>query len=75
MEEVLLVAVSFSGGSARIVDALKRAESLGAETLLITRYPESAGGQAAGHVFGVENCSLPILIPPPFSYCVFLYCR
>ncbi len=62
MEEVLLVAVSFSGGSASIVDALKRAESLGAETLLITRYPESAGGQAAGHVFGVdtpEGCNTP----------------
>lgn len=62
MEEVLLVAISFSGGSARAVDAMKRAQALGAETLLITRHPESDGGRAAGHVLDVgtpEGCNTP----------------
>lgn len=61
-DEVLLITISFSGGSARVVDAIQRAEKAGAETLLITRHPESKGGQAAGHVFDVETpdgCNTP----------------
>lgn len=62
MEEVLVVLISFSGESQRVVDALERANQYGAQSLLITRNPKSKGAETAGHVFDVktpDGCNSP----------------
>lgn len=61
-EEVLLVAISFSGGSERVAEALQRGAQKGIHALLITRNSESKSAQAAGYVFNVETpegCNTP----------------
>lgn len=60
--QVLLIGISFSGSSMRVVQSLEKANALGAETLIITQNPDSAGGQAAKYVFNVqtpEGCNSP----------------
>lgn len=61
-EQVLVAGISFSGGSARVVEALEKANALGSVSLLITRTPDSKGGRAAKHVFDVATppgCNSP----------------
>ena len=61
-EEVLVVAVSFSGSADRLAEAMKKAEDFGTKTMLITRNPESKGGKAAKTGFNVETpdgCNSP----------------
>lgn len=62
MEQVLVIGISFSGGSQRVVEALEKANRLGADSLLITRTPDSACGRIAKHVFDVatpDGCNTP----------------
>ena len=62
MDEVLVVSISFSGGSERIVKPLEKANDLGAHSLLITRTPDSKGGKAAKYIFDVKTpagCNSP----------------
>ena len=54
-DQVLFVAVSASGGSQSIVDALGKAAEIGAHTLLITNNPESASAKAARYVYNVQT--------------------
>lgn len=61
-DEVLLIGISFSGSSMRVVQSFEKANALGVETLIITQNPASAGGQAAKHVFNVQTpkgCNSP----------------
>lgn len=61
-EEVLVVAISFSGSAQRLEEALNKANDLGVQSLLITRNPDSRGGRAAKSVFNVETpdgCNSP----------------
>lgn len=61
-DEVLVISISFSGNSGRVIEALEHANGLGAETVLITRNPQSQGAQTAKHVFDVETpdgCNTP----------------
>lgn len=62
MDEVLVVSISFSGGSERIVKLLEKANNMGAHSLLITRTPDSKGGRAAKYIFDVKTpagCNSP----------------
>lgn len=54
-DEVLVVAISASGNSTRILDILETANSHGAGTMLITNNPESAGGELADMLFNVKT--------------------
>ena len=61
-EEVLVVAISFSGSAERLAQALEKAAGLGTKTMIITRNPDSRGGRAAEMVFNVETpdgCNSP----------------
>ncbi len=61
-EEVLVVAISFSGSAARVAEALEKANALGIRSMLITKNPDSRGGKAAQTVFDVETpdgCNSP----------------
>jgi len=61
-EQVLVIGISFSGSSARVVEALEKANDLGVHSLLITRTPDSKGGHTAKHVFDVatpDGCNTP----------------
>ena len=61
-EEVLVVAISFSGSAERLAQALEKASELGAKTMIITKNPDSRGGRAAEMVFNVETpdgCNSP----------------
>lgn len=61
-EEVLFVGISFSGGSARVIEALEKAKAMGIHSLLITRTPGSKGAQAAEFTMDVatpEGCNTP----------------
>lgn len=61
-EEVLVVAISASGGSVRIVEMLERAKAAGVRSMLITNNPESKGAKAAELVYCVETpelCNTP----------------
>lgn len=60
--EVLVISISFSGGSQRVVDALARAKKAGVHALLITGKPDSVCGKAAELIFNVdlpEGCNTP----------------
>ena len=60
--EVLVIAISASGGSARIVEILERANAAGVHSMLITNNPQSAGAKAAKLVYCVETpelCNTP----------------
>lgn len=60
--QVMVVGISFSGGSARVVEALEKANALGVESLLITRTRDSKGGHTAKHIFDVATppgCNSP----------------
>lgn len=62
MDEVLVVAISFSGSAVRVAEALEKANRLGAHSLLITRTPDSLGGRAAKYIYNVETpdgCNSP----------------
>lgn len=62
MDEVLILSISASGGSDRVVEALEKGNALGCETLLITCNPDSKCGHAAKHIFNVETpagCNTP----------------
>lgn len=62
MDEVLVTAVSFSGNSQRVIDALDKANKVGAGSLLITNNPDSKGARAARYVLHVdtpEGCNTP----------------
>lgn len=61
-EEVLVVAISFSGSAQRLADAMDKANDLGVHTMIITRKPDSRGGKAAKTVFNVDTpdgCNSP----------------
>ena len=61
-EEVLFVGISFSGGSARVIEALEKANALGVHSLLITRTPGSKGAEVAELVMDVATpagCNTP----------------
>lgn len=61
-EEVLVIGISFSGSAERVAEALNKANDLGIASVLITRNPDSKGGQAAQHVLNVETpegCNTP----------------
>jgi len=61
-DETLVVAVSASGGSDRIVEILSKANGMGVGSMLISNNPESKGAKAAGHMFYVETppgCNSP----------------
>ncbi len=61
-DQVLVVGISFSGSSARVIEALEKANMLETETLLITRTPDSKGAHVAKHVFDVATppgCNSP----------------
>lgn len=61
-EEVLLVAISFSGGSERVAEALQKGAQKGIHALLLTCNSESRCAQEAGYVFNVETpegCNTP----------------
>lgn len=60
--EVLVIAVSASGGSERIVDIMETGKIFGVHTMLITNNPKSIGAKAAQSVFNVETppgCNSP----------------
>ncbi len=62
MDEVLVLGISFSGKSARVVQMLERANALGTESMLITRTPDSIGAKTAKRVFDVatpDGCNTP----------------
>ena len=55
IDEVLVVAISFSGSAERIAEALKKADDMGIGSILITRNPDSKGAKAAKYVFNVDT--------------------
>lgn len=62
MDEVLVLAISASGGSERVAEALEKANALGCETMILTCNPDSKCGHAAKHIFNVETpagCNTP----------------
>ncbi|MDR2505076.1 MAG: SIS domain-containing protein, partial [Oscillospiraceae bacterium] len=61
-DETLVVAVSQSGGSARIVEILEKANGLNVLSMLISNSPESKGAKAAKLMYNVETpsgCNTP----------------
>ena len=61
-EEALFIGLSASGSSARVAEALEKANKNGLYTLLITRKPESLCGKAADACLDVETpegCNTP----------------
>ena len=54
-DEVLVVAISFSGSAERVAEALIKASNLGIGSILITRNPESRGAKSAQYVFNVDT--------------------
>lgn len=61
-QEVLVVAVSASGGSDRIVEILNKAGEFGTGSMLISNNPESKGAKAAKYMYHVETpegCNSP----------------
>ena len=61
-EEVLVIAVSASGGSDRIVEILQKAGEFGTGSMLISNNPESKGAKAAKYMYHVETpdgCNSP----------------
>ena len=61
-EQVLVTAVSASGGSERIVEILEKGNKMGVNTMLISNNPESKGAKAAKTVYWVETpegCNTP----------------
>lgn len=62
LDEVLVIAISFSGSADRVVEALTKAKELGTQALLITRNPESKGAKVADLIFDVatpDGCNSP----------------
>lgn len=60
--EVLVIAVSASGGSERIVEILEKANRLGVGSMLISNNPQSAGAKIAKYMYYVETpegCNSP----------------
>ena len=58
-ECTLVIAVSASGGPARIQEALLRARQCGCKTLLVTNSPESRGAKAAEYILNVHTPAFP----------------
>ena len=61
-DQTLVVAVSASGGSDRIVEILEKGNRMGVNTMLISNNPESKGAKAAKTVYWVETpagCNTP----------------
>lgn len=61
-EEVLVIAVSASGGSDRIVEILTKAGEFGTGSMLISNNPQSKGAKAAKYMYHVETpegCNSP----------------
>ena len=60
--ETLVIAVSASGGSARIVEILAKANEMGVGSMLISNNPESNGAKAAQYMYHVQTppgCNSP----------------
>lgn len=60
--ETLVIAVSASGGSARIVEILEKANKMGVGSMLISNNPESNGAKAAQYMYYVQTppgCNSP----------------
>lgn len=60
--ETLVIAVSASGGSARIVEILTKANDMGVGSMLISNNPESNGAKAAQYMYHVQTppgCNSP----------------
>lgn len=61
-DEVLVVGISFSGGSRRVADALGKAKDMGLHSLLITCNPQSLAAEGVQYVLNVETpegCNTP----------------
>lgn len=61
-DETLVIAVSASGGSARIVEILTKANQMGVGSMLISNNPESNGAKAAQYMYHVQTppgCNSP----------------
>lgn len=61
-DEVLVIAISASGSSERIVEMMRKGQQHGVQTMLITNNPKSKGALAAESVFHVETpdgCNSP----------------
>lgn len=61
-DQTLVVGISFSGGSARVVETLEKANGLDVGSMLITRTPDSKAGHVAKWVFDVATpagCNTP----------------
>lgn len=62
MKGLLVVAISYSGEAARVVEATQRLSALGAITLAITANSESRLGQAANRIL---DSRIPDFVPAP----------
>ena len=61
-DQVLVIAVSASGGSARISEILEKANKMGVHSMLISNNPASNGAKVAKHMFYTETpdgCNTP----------------
>lgn len=60
--QVLVVAISASGSSQRMIESLQRGQAAGAHTMLITNNPQSIGAKAAEFVYHLNTpagCNTP----------------
>ncbi|HWS29398.1 MAG TPA: SIS domain-containing protein [Clostridia bacterium] len=64
----LLIAISASGGPARVEEALRRAKHHGCKTLLITNAPDSDGAKAAEYTMIVNTPEFPEFGPGLRNY-------
>ena len=61
-DQVLVIAVSASGGSTRISEILEKANKMGVHSMLISNNPASSGAKMAKHMYYVETpegCNSP----------------
>lgn len=64
----LVIAISASGGAARIVEVMKKANEVGAFSILITNNPQSASAKEAKRVYCMDTPAFPNDSPGLRSY-------
>lgn len=64
----LVIAISASGGSARVCEALQKANEVGAFSILLTNNPNSRGAKVAKRVYTVGTPAFPDASPGLRSY-------
>ena len=67
-QSTLLIAISASGGPARIEEALSRASKAGCKTVLVTNNPESRSAAASEYLFNVNTPEFPEMGPGLRNY-------